>query len=58
LTDQQVLLHTAVGLLRISSEPFRSGENHWLEQIDLILQRIEFLLKDISIGLIQPFRLA
>jgi tRNA A-37 threonylcarbamoyl transferase component Bud32 len=53
LADEHILLYTLIGLLRIASEPFRSGESQWLEQIELILQRIELLMKDLSIGSIQ-----
>ncbi|MDM9382258.1 aminoglycoside phosphotransferase family protein [Chlorogloeopsis sp. ULAP01] len=44
ISDDQIQLYTAIGLLRLGSDPFRYCEFDWLEKIDAILCRIEQLM--------------
>jgi aminoglycoside phosphotransferase (APT) family kinase protein len=48
ITNERVQSYTAIGLLRLASEPFRSGEKNWIDQINAILQRVEAILQHLS----------
>ncbi|MFQ4142301.1 aminoglycoside phosphotransferase family protein [Chlorogloeopsis sp. ULAP02] len=44
ISEDQIQLYTAIGLLRLGADPFRYCEFDWLEKIDTILCRIEQLM--------------
>lgn len=45
VTDGDVALYTAIGLLKLAPHPFRTRQPEWPQQIDTILQKAEELLK-------------